>query len=36
MCLSEANRMSLVYLFEPLLAGHTSLVDPLPHQITAV
>jgi superfamily II DNA or RNA helicase len=24
------------YLFDPLLAVHTSLVDPLPHQITAV
>jgi len=26
----------LAYLFDPLLAVHTSLVDPLPHQITAV
>src|ERR1700693_1132390 len=34
--LSEANRIRLAYLFDPLLAVHTSLVDPLPHQITAV
>src|SRR3984957_18502061 len=34
--LSEANRMRLAYLFDPLLAVHTSLVDPLPPQITAV
>jgi SNF2 family DNA or RNA helicase len=33
---SEANRIRLAYLFDPLLAVHTSLVDPLPHQITAV
>src|SRR5262245_21705750 len=31
-----ANRIRLAYLFVPLLAVHTSLVDPLPHQITAV
>jgi superfamily II DNA or RNA helicase len=34
--LSEAYRISLAYLFDPLLAVHTSLVEPLPHQITAV
>jgi SNF2 family DNA or RNA helicase len=33
---SEAHRIGLAYLFDPLLAVHTSLVDPLPHQITAV
>lgn len=33
---SEAYRIHLAYLFDPLLAVHTSLVDPLPHQITAV
>ena len=33
---SEANRIGLAYLFDPLLAVHTSLVEPLPHQITAV
>ena len=33
---SEAYRISLAYLFDPLLAVHTSLIDPLPHQITAV
>lgn len=33
---SEASRISLAYLFDPVLAVHTSLVDPLPHQITAV
>jgi len=25
-----------VWLFDPLLAVHTSLVEPLPHRITAV
>src|SRR5690554_1184285 len=30
---SEAHRIRLAYLFDPLLAVHTSLVDPLPHQI---
>jgi len=34
--LSEARRISLAYLFDPLLAVHTSLVEPLPHQITGV
>lgn len=33
---SEAYRIRLAYLFDPLLAVHTSLVKPLPHQITAV
>ncbi|MEA1950152.1 MAG: helicase-related protein [Planctomycetota bacterium] len=33
---SEAYRIRLAHLFDPLLAIHTSLVDPLPHQITAV
>src|SRR5438094_4305951 len=34
--LSEAQRIRLAHLFDPVLAVHTSLVDPLPHQITAV
>ena len=33
---SEAHRIRLAYLFDPWLALSTSLVDPLPHQITAV
>jgi len=33
---SEAYRIRLAHLFDPLLAVHTSLVDALPHQITAV
>jgi superfamily II DNA or RNA helicase len=33
---SEALRIHLAYLFDPVLAVHTSLVDPYPHQITAV
>ena len=33
---SEAHRINLAHLFDPLLAIHTSMVDPLPHQITAV
>ena len=33
---SEAHRIKLAHLFDPVLAVHTSLVDPLPHQITAV
>ncbi|MCY4265160.1 MAG: SNF2-related protein, partial [Gammaproteobacteria bacterium] len=32
----EATRIQLAYHFDPYLAIHTSLVDPLPHQITAV
>jgi hypothetical protein len=30
---SEAWLIRLAYLFDPVLAVHTSLVDPLPHQI---
>ncbi len=33
---SEARRIRLAHLFDPLLAVHTSQVEPLPHQITAV
>ncbi len=33
---AEAMRIRLAHLFDPLLAVHTSVVDPLPHQITAV
>lgn len=33
---TEAQRIRLAHLFDPLLAVHTSLVEPLPHQITAV
>ena len=33
---SEALRIHLAHLFDPALAVHTSLVEPLPHQITAV
>ena len=33
---SEARRIQLAYLFDPHLAVTTSLVEPLPHQITAV
>jgi superfamily II DNA or RNA helicase len=33
---AEANRIQLAHLFDPVLAVHCSLVDPLPHQITAV
>jgi superfamily II DNA or RNA helicase len=33
---SEAQRINLAHLFDPVLAIHTSQVDPLPHQITAV
>ncbi len=33
---SEAHRIRLAALFDPLLAVHTSLVRPLPHQIVAV
>ncbi len=33
---SEAHRIRLAHLFDPVLAVHSSLVDPLPHQITAV
>ncbi|HPW54503.1 MAG TPA: helicase-related protein [Thermoanaerobaculaceae bacterium] len=33
---SEAHRIRLAHLFDPVLAVHTSDVVPLPHQITAV
>ena len=33
---SEAKRIDLAYLFDPYVAVSTSLVEPLPHQITAV
>jgi superfamily II DNA or RNA helicase len=32
----EAYRISLAHLFDPLMAVHTSSVEPLPHQISAV
>ncbi|MEO5350389.1 MAG: DEAD/DEAH box helicase [Magnetococcus sp. YQC-3] len=32
----EAYRISLAHLFDPMMAVHTSNVEPLPHQITAV
>ncbi|MDR1622094.1 MAG: DUF3883 domain-containing protein [Synergistaceae bacterium] len=33
---AEAYRISLAHLFDPMTAVHTSNVEPLPHQITAV
>lgn len=33
---SEAYRLGLAYLFDPYLAVHSSSIEPLPHQITAV
>ena len=33
---SEAQRIRLAHLFDRVLAVHTSVVEPLPHQITAV
>jgi superfamily II DNA or RNA helicase len=33
---TEAYRINLAHLFDPMMAIHTSNVDPLPHQITAV
>ncbi|MGI8911230.1 MAG: helicase-related protein [Rubrobacteraceae bacterium] len=33
---SEADRIQLAHLFDPYLAVHTSRIEPLPHQITAV
>ena len=33
---SETQRIRLAHLFDPVLAVHTSVVEPLPHQITAV
>ncbi len=32
----EAQRIRLAHLFDPMMAVHTSNVDPYPHQITAV
>lgn len=32
----EAYRINLAYLFDPMMAVHTSNLEPLPHQITAV
>jgi len=33
---SEAYRINLAHIFDPYLAVHTSEVEPLPHQISAV
>ena len=33
---AEATRIKLAHLFDPMMAVHTSNVEPLPHQITAV
>ena len=33
---SEAHRIHLAHLFDPMLAVHSAIVEPLPHQITAV
>ena len=33
---AEAYRINLAYIFEPYLAVHSSLIEPLPHQISAV
>jgi len=33
---SEALRIKLAHLYDPILAVHTSNIEPLPHQITAV
>ena len=33
---SEAYRIELAHIFDPYLAVHTSSVEPLPHQISAV
>ena len=33
---SEAQRIRLAHLFDPVLAVHASVVEPLPHQSTAV
>ena len=32
----EAKRIDLAFLFDPMMAVHSSNIDPLPHQITAV
>jgi superfamily II DNA or RNA helicase len=34
--IAEAKRIDLAYLFDPYVAVTTALVEPLPHQITAV
>ena len=33
---TEAHRIKLAHYFDPYLAIHTSLIDPFPHQISAV
>ena len=33
---SEAYRINLAHIFDPYLAIHTSSIEPLPHQISAV
>ena len=33
---AEAYRIKLAWLFDPQMAVHTSLIDPLPHQLAAV
>ena len=33
---AEALRIRFAHLFDPMMAVHTSDVEPLPHQITAV
>lgn len=33
---SEAYRINLAHIFDPYLAVHTSAIEPLPHQISAV
>jgi superfamily II DNA or RNA helicase len=33
---AEAYRIHLAHLFDPLMAVHSSSIEPLPHQITAV
>lgn len=33
---AEAYRINLAYLFDPMMAVHTSTIEPLPHQIAAV
>jgi len=33
---SEAYRIRMAYLFDPWMAVHLAMVEPLPHQITAV
>jgi hypothetical protein len=32
----EAYRLKMAHLFDPYLAVHSSLIEPLPHQISAV